>query len=125
VSLKARVVYVKKLYKGDQAGYSPAYTADRDVWIALVPVGHADGWPRVSAKGGRVRINNSLYRVIAVSASHLIIEVGPAPVVRIGDLVTMFDWEAGSRPEDVAAACGSSVYDHLMHLSAFLPRRVL
>lgn len=125
VSLKARVVYVKQLQKGDSAGYSPAYKATQDVWVALVPVGHADGWPRATVKRGRVRINNAFYPVIAVSASHSIIEIGPSPLVRIGDPVTFFDWQEGSRPEDLAAACGTSVYDHLMHLGALLPRRVI
>lgn len=125
VSLKARVVNVKQLHKGDSAGYSPAYRATQDVWIALVPVGHADGWPRATVRRGRVRINNDLYPVIAVSASHSIIEIGPSQRIRIGDPVTFFDWQEGSRPEDVAAACGTSVYDHLMHLGALLPRRVI
>jgi alanine racemase len=125
VSLKARIVYVKRLQKGDQAGYSPAYKATQDTWVALVPVGHADGWPRATVKGGRVRINKDLYPVIAVSASHSIVEIGPSQSVRIGDPVTMFDWQDGSRPEDVAAASGTSVYDHLMHLGALLPRKIL
>jgi alanine racemase len=125
VSLKARAVYVKQLRKGDKAGYSPAYTAADDTWVALAPVGHADGWPRVTVKGARVRINDKLYPVIAVSASHSIIEIGHFPAVRIGDVITFFDWQQGSRPEDVSAACGSSVYDHLMHLGALLPRRVV
>lgn len=125
VSLKARVVYVKQLQKGDSAGYSPAYKATQDVWVALAPLGHADGWPRATVKRGRVRINNAFYPVIAVSASHSIIEIGPSPVVGIGDPVTFFDWQEGSRPEDVAAACGTSVYDHLMHLGGLLPRRVI
>jgi alanine racemase len=125
VSLKARVVYAKQLRKGDAAGYTPAYRAARDVWVALAPVGHADGWPRGTAKRGRVRINNDFYSVIAVSASHSIIEIGPSPNVSIGDVVTFFDWQKDSRPEDVAAMCGTSVYDHLMHLNPLLPRRVI
>ena len=125
VSLRARVVYVKQLRKGDRAGYSPAYTATRDVWVALATAGHADGWPRATAKRGRVRINNNLFPVIAVSASHSIIEIGPSRIINIGDPVTFFDWQEGSRPEDLAAACGTSVYDHLMHLGALLPRRVI
>ena len=32
-------------------------------------------------------------------------------------MATLFDWEDGSRPEDVAAATGASVYDLTMHLS--------
>jgi len=62
VSLKARVIYVKRLRKGDSAGYNRAYMAKDDVWVATLPVGHADGLARVAAlngdKGAKVRINN-------------------------------------------------------------------
>ena len=51
ISLKARVAYVKKLRQGDSAGYNRAYMAKDDVWVATLPVGHADGWPRLAAKG--------------------------------------------------------------------------
>jgi alanine racemase len=80
----------------------------------------------VAAKGGRVRIGGQLYPIIAsVSASHSIVELGPVARVAAGDVATFFDAEEGSRPEDLAAACGSSVYDLTMHLSPLLPRRVV
>jgi alanine racemase len=126
VSLKARVVYVKQLKKGESAGYNRAYRAERDVWVATLPVGHADGLPRVAAKGGKVRIGGQLYPLIAsVSASHSIVEIGQESRVAIGDVATLFDAEDGSRPEDLAASCGSSVYDLTMHLNPLLPRRVV
>jgi alanine racemase len=126
MALRARVVYVKLLKRGDSAGYSRAYVARDDVWIATLPVGHADGWSRAVAKGARVRIGGDLYPVIAsVSASHTIIEIGRDPRVKIGDVVTLWDWQAGSRPEDVSAACGASVYDLTMHLNPLMPRKVI
>jgi len=126
LSLKARVIYTKKLRRGESAGYNRAYVAKDDVWVATAPVGHADGWPRQAAKGARVRIGENLYPVIAsVSASHTIVEIGSAAEARIGDVVTLFDWREGSRPEEVAAACGSSVYDLTMHLNPLLPRRIV
>jgi alanine racemase len=126
LSLKARVIYVKKLRKGDSAGYNRAYVAKEDVWLATLPVGHADGWPRVAPKGAKVRIGGALYPVIAaVSASHSIVEIGNEERVKIGDVVTCFDWQAGSRPEDVSEACGASVYDLTMHLNPLLPRRIV
>ena len=89
-------------------------------------MGHADGLPRVAAKGGRVRIGAALYPIIAsVSASHTIVEIGDEPRVQIGDEATLFDWTEGSRPEDLAVACGASVYDLTMHLNPSLPRRVI
>lgn len=126
ISLKARVIYAKKLRKGDSAGYNRAYMAKDDVWVATIPVGHADGWPRVAAKGAKVRINGDLYPVIAsVSASHSIIEVGSEEKVKIGDIATFFDAQPGSRPEDVSESCGASVYDLTMHLNPLLPRRII
>ena len=130
ISLKARVAYVKKLRKGDSAGYERAYMAKDDVWVATLPVGHTDGWPRDAAlkqgRGAKVRINGELYPVVAsVSASHCIVEMGAEERVKIGDVATFFDWQPGSRPEDVSEACGASVYDLTMHLNPLLPRRIV
>src|SRR5256712_5351307 len=132
VSLKARVAYVKMLEPGDSAGYERAYKTGRPVWIATLPVGHADGLPRNAAKGGRVRIGGAMYPIVAsVSASHSIVAIGPGgpgdvvPRVSIGDVATIFDAQPGSRPEELAASCSSSVYDLTMHLHADLPRRVM
>ncbi len=144
ISLKARVIYVKKLRKGDSAGYNRAYVAKDEVWVATLPVGHADGWPRNAAKGAKVRIvdrsavtpnndrsavtrnNDNLYPVIAsVSASHCIVEIGSEERVKIGDVATFFDSQPGSRPEDVSESCGASVYDLTMHLNPLLPRRII
>ena len=126
ISLKARVAYVKKLPKGESAGYNRAYLAKDDVWVATLPVGHADGWPRAAAKGAKVRINGELFPVVAsVSASHCIVEIGREERVKIGDTATLFDGQQGSRPEDVSEACGASVYDLTMHLAALLPRKMV
>jgi alanine racemase len=126
VALRARVIYVKQLQRGESAGYNRAYIAKDAVWMATLPVGHADGLPREAAKGGRVRINGSLYPIVAsVSASHSIVEIGAERRVDIGDVATYFDWSDGSRPEDFGAACSSSVYDLTMHLNPLLPRRVV
>jgi len=126
IGLKARVAYVKKLRQGDSAGYNRAYMAKEEVWVATLPVGHADGWPRMAAKGAKVRINGEMFPVIAsVSASHCIVEIGREERVKIGDTATLFDGQQGSRPEDVSEACGASVYDLTMHLNALLPRRMV
>jgi alanine racemase len=126
IALRARVAYVKQLQAGESAGYNRAYVAKRPVWVATLPVGHADGLPRVAAKGGHVRIGTRLYPIIAsISASHTIVELGADRSVEIGDEATLFDWTPGSRPEDLAAACGASVYDLTMHLNPLLPRRLI
>ena len=125
VGFKTRVVYVKQLHRGDSAGYNRVFKPQTDTWVATVPVGHADGLPRYVTKGASLRIGNNLYRIVAISASHCIVDLGPETGVRIGDDAALFDPRDGSRPEDVAAACEGSVYDLTMHLNPLLPRRVL
>jgi alanine racemase len=90
-----------------------------------LPFGHVDGVPAEAEKGARVRIGGKLYRVVALSASHTIVEVGREPAVQIGDIAVLFDWQEGSRPEDLESACGSPSFRMLMHLNPLLPRRVV
>ena len=126
VALRTRVALVKQLQPGQSAGYNRAFMPKQATWIATLPVGHADGWPRAAAKGARVRIGAGLYPVVAsVSASHTILDLGPQTTIAPGDVATLFDWNDGSRPEDVAESCGGSVYDLTMHLNPLLPRRVV
>jgi alanine racemase len=124
---KARVVDVQQLRAGDSASYDRAYTASKPTWIAILPAGHADGYPRAAVKGCQVLIRDRLYPVIAaVSASHTIVEVGDQQAVEVGDEATLVGPDRPEiTPNGVAQRAGVSVYDILMHLSSLLPKRVV
>lgn len=123
-SLRCRVVRVERIRPGDSVSYGRAYVAERPTWIATLPVGHADGYPRGAVEGVRVAIGGRSYPVIgAVSASHVIVEVGEERSVAVGDVATLVG--AGHpdvHPNAVARLSGSSVYDRFMHLNPSLPR---
>ncbi len=123
--LRARVVRVERLRVGDSVSYNRTYIAQRPTWVATLPVGHSDGYPREAVNGARVLINGSLYPPVgAVSASHTIVELGESdPQVRIGDVATLVGPDHPEiHPNAVATRTGRSVYDILMHLNAGLPR---
>jgi alanine racemase len=124
---KARVVDVQQLRAGDSASYDRAYTASKPTWIAILPAGHGDGYPRAAVKGCQVLIRDRLYPVIAaVSASHTIVEVGDQQAVEVGDEATLVGPDRPEiTPNGVAQRAGVSVYDILMHLSSLLPKRVV
>ena len=126
VSLKAPVIRVEHLDAGDGVSYERPWKAERPTWIAVLPVGHADGYPRTAVKGAEVLIGGRLYKVIAaVSASHTIIEVGEEQTVRIGDVATLIGGGHDAiHPNEVAIRSATSTYDRFMHLGAGL-RRVL
>ena len=124
VRLRARVVRVERLRPGDSVSYGRHYIADRPVWVATLPVGHSDGYPRDAVEGARVRIGAGLYPVIgAVSASHCIVEIGDEPAIRVGDIATLVGGDDPAiHPNAIASATGVSVYDIFMHLNPSLPR---
>jgi alanine racemase len=124
VRLCARVVRVAHLEEGDSVSYGRAWVADRPTWIATLPVGHADGYPREAVHGGRVLINGNLYPVIgAVTASHTVVLIGERPAVSVGDLATLMGPDHPHiAPNHLADTLGVSVYDLLMHLNPAMPR---
>lgn len=126
VSLRCRVVRVERLREGDSVSYGRAWVAERPTWIATLPAGHVDGYPRSAVAGARVAIGEATYPVIgAVSASHVIIEIGAERTVAVGDVATLVGrGPADVHPNEVARVSGSSVYDRLMHLNPALPRYV-
>lgn len=123
--LQARVVRVEELREGDTVSYGRNYVARHPTWVATLPVGHADGYPRQAVNGCRVLINGRLHPVIgAVSASHTIVELGSEQTVVIGDVATLLGPDDPAiHPNSVAETSGVSVYDVLMHLNPGLPKR--
>ncbi len=87
--LKARVIRVEKLRKGDSVGFSRFYTAEKDEWIATIPIGWADGYDSGSENGAKVLLNNKLYRVINVNASHCNLLLGEKIEAKVGDIATL------------------------------------
>jgi alanine racemase len=53
ITLKARVVQVRDVPRGDTVGYGATWTASRASRIAIVSVGYGDGYPR-AADGARL-----------------------------------------------------------------------
>jgi len=125
--LKARVVRIAQLRAGDTVSYGRHFTADAPTWVATIPVGHADGYPRHAVQGGRVMIGGRTYPVVgAVSASHTLVNLGPSTEVKVGDVVTLLGPDDPAiHPNTLAGTTGISVYDVLMHLSPSLPRFVV
>lgn len=124
VRLKARVVRVQRLRTGDSVSYGRTYVARQPTWVATLPVGHTDGYPRRAVGHARVQIGARTYPVIgAVSASHTIVEVGAEETVQVGDVVTLMGPDASETdPNTLSVETGVSVYDLFMHLNPTLPR---
>ena len=56
MSLVSHVTHVQTLHKGEAIGYGGTYVAEADMKTATVPIGYADGYPRVLSNRGEVLI---------------------------------------------------------------------
>src|SRR5699024_5794595 len=62
LSLHSRIIQVQQVEPGSGSGYGRSYVAHEGEWIASLPIGYADGWPRklqgmeVLVEGRRVPI---------------------------------------------------------------------
>lgn len=45
-TLRTAICFIKKLKAGESVSYGATYTAKKDEWLATVPIGYADGYPR-------------------------------------------------------------------------------
>jgi len=105
------VAQVRRLGPGESTGYGRLFLAQEETWVAIVPVGYADGFRRDLA-GTHVLVDGVRSRVVgAVSMDAMAValagpvEVG-APVTLVGDGVTL---EQHARVADTIAyelACG-------------------
>ena len=124
--LQAPVVRLDRLEQGEGVSYHRRWTASTPTWVATLPVGHVDGYPSGSVKGGEVLIGGRLHPVIGtVSASHTIVALGAETTVKVGDVATLVGPDDPAvHPNEVAARAGWSEYNMFMHLNPLLARVV-
>jgi len=88
MTLKTRVVMVKKLKKGERVGYGFTYRAKHDCYIATVPIGYADGIIRKN-QNRFVLINDRYYQIVGrVCMDQMMIKVDES--ICVGDEVEIF-----------------------------------
>lgn len=125
MSVKARVIYVKRLRPGESVSYHRLFRAERETLVATLPLGYSDGCPPQGVEEAEVLIRGRRWPLIAaVTANHSTVDVTGAPGVEIGDEVVLFgrqDREELSIGE-VAARAGSSVYKVAIGMNPLLPR---
>ena len=87
--LRAKVIRMEKLRKGDTIGFSRFYEIPQDEWIATIPIGWADGYNSGAENGAKVLIGNKLFPVVNVNASHCNVRIGQERLIEVGAIATL------------------------------------
>lgn len=125
MSVKTRVIYVKRLRPGDSVSYHRLFTAERETLVATLPLGYSDGCPPQGVEEAEVLIRGRRWPLIAaVTANHSTVDVTGAAEVEIGDEVVLFGRQGGEELSigEVAARAGSSVYKVAIGMNPLAPR---
>ena len=125
LSLKARIVLIRNVPKGDFIGYDRAYRAERDSRIAILPIGYGDGVPRIlSAQKTVVRVGAYFVPIIGrICMDQLTIDITDTEGIKVGDTVTLIDNRENSlcQAPYVAGQSGSISNELLSRMGARLP----
>ncbi len=111
---ESRVASLKDLPVGASTGYGRRYLASEPTRIAHVPVGYADGFPRLAAGRADVLVRGRRRRVVAVAMDQLAVRLEPTDGdVRAGDGVVLLDADGDERvrPEELAGHVGTIGYE--------------
>ena len=118
VELRAPIVEIRDLERGDTVSYDATLRVDRPARIATLAVGYADGYPRSLSEVGSVIVGGTMAPVAGmVTMDMTMIDVTTVPC-QIGDVVTLIGRSAGTllTVERVADDAGMSPYEVLTGL---------
>ena len=120
-TLKLIMMVQKKIKKGDSIGYSRKFIAENDTRIATLPVGYADGIPRlIGNKNGFVGINNQKIPIVGnVCMDMLMVDLGNL-VAKEGDPVCIFNKTPSL--EEFSIYCKTIPYEVLTSISRRVKR---
>jgi alanine racemase len=129
LALRSYVAAVKPIAPGQSAGYGRRYVAERNTWIATIPIGYADGVNRLLTNHCDVLIGGRRYPLVGtVSMDNITVDIGAAPehrAVVVGDAVTLIGSDGAERQtaEDIAHRIGTINYEVFCAISRRVTRR--
>lgn len=90
MELKSSISFIKDVGKGFTVSYGSTFVADKDMKIATVPVGYADGYPRYLSNKGEVVVNGVRCKIIGkICMDQFMIDASAVPDAKVGDEVTL------------------------------------
>lgn len=124
LQLKAKISSVHELLKNDFVSYGRTFSSDKNMKIATVCIGYADGYPRnLSNKDVVVLINNHYSKIIGrICMDQLVIDVTDIPNVKCGDIVTLIGEDSAICAENISIKSDSITNELLCRLGDRLPR---
>lgn len=127
MELKAEVSYVKEIKAGEYLSYGRTFRAPRDMKVATVTIGYADGYSRLLSNKAEAIVNGKRAKVVGrVCMDQLMLDVTDIDV-KAGDIATMFGKDGNEKitADELADLYGTIGYEIICGISMRVPRVII
>ena len=125
LSLKTKIVYLKRVTKGTSVSYMRTWKAKRNSFIATLPIGYADGFSRLNSNRGEVLVNGRRVPVVGnVCMDMCMIDVTSLKGVQIGEEAVLIGRQGHEEitAEELAGRIGAINYEVTCCITKRVPR---
>lgn len=112
LSWTSKVMEIKQVKAGEFIGYGSSFLTNKDMSIAIVPVGYSHGFARSLSNQGKVLIGGQRLDVVGnVNMNMMAVNVSALPAVEVGDEVVLI----GRQGEAEISVASFSEYTNLVN----------
>lgn len=125
MSVKADIVYIKELPAGSGVSYGKKFVTDRDSIIGTLPLGYADGLPRILSGKGRVIVNGKYAPIVgSICMDQCMIDLTDVPGVKEYDEVVLMGKQGDKEitVDEIAEKTGTINYEVTCRFGQRLPK---
>ena len=119
---------VKAVRAGEDIGYGRSFTAEKDLRVATLPVGYADGYHRGLSNKGYVLIHGRKARILGrICMDQMMVDVTEIPDAAMGDEVILLGQSGEERltADDMGAMLNTIGYEIVCDISKRVERLYL
>ena len=127
MTVKTVVSQLKTIPAGTQISYGRTFTADKEMTVAVIPIGYADGYFRDFSSKGQMLINGVLCPVVGrVCMDQTIVDVSAVTDIKTGDTVYVYSDKCEQTGIDYnASLIGTIGYELTCAIALRIPRVII
>ena len=124
-TLKSKVTFLKTVSKNTSIGYGRSFITNKEMTIATIPIGYADGIKRCLSNKGSILINGKKANIIGnICMDSFMVDVTHIEDIKLNDDVYIWDNDKITL-ESIAKDANTINYEILCNISNRIPRKFI
>jgi len=120
ISFKTKVALIRKVPKDWSINYERTFKASKDLTVAILSAGYADGYPIfLSNKNCVVIINENICKILGkITMDQIVVDISDKDNINIGDIVTLIGSKDLISPKELANKGNTIAWELLTNFSS-------